>query len=143
MDGHRYGSLTGCCDEDGEEIYGNINGGVPSWATEGQSASQEGLCSSESAPVLTWIQSVELSRHSPPRSKLECLKAGLLSCSLDLLFNPEDGGDILVLHVSWISTDYKALYSENRLLHNYHSENLALEIFSALHLNIVYYWYLC
>lgn len=107
MDGHRYGSLTGCCDEDGEEIYGKVNGGVLSWATEVQSASQEVLCSTEWLLVLTWMQSLQLSRHSPPISKVKCPDAVLLSCLLDLLFNPEDGGDILVLHVSWISADYR------------------------------------
>jgi hypothetical protein len=59
--------------EDGNEIYGDIIGGVTSWATDGLSASQEELCFIELVLVLTWIISLQLSNLRPLRNKLKCL----------------------------------------------------------------------
>jgi hypothetical protein len=34
-----------------------------------------------------------------------------------VLFEPEHGGDMFLRNVSWLLTDYTALYSEDRTLH--------------------------
>jgi hypothetical protein len=48
-----------------------------------------------------------------------CLHAGIL---LSLFFNPEDGGDMFLQIVGWLSRDYMALYHRRQ----YSSENMEL-----------------
>jgi hypothetical protein len=43
---------------------------------------------------------------------------------LALFFDPEDGGDILLQNVDWLSTDYTALIPEDSFLHIQCGENL-------------------
>jgi hypothetical protein len=44
--------------------------------------------------------------------------------SLHLFFDIEDGGDMFLRNVGWLSTAYSALYPRDRTLHNHRSENL-------------------
>jgi hypothetical protein len=43
---------------------------------------------------------------------------------LGLFLNPEDGGDMSLRDVGWLSTNYTTLYPEDRTLHNHFRENL-------------------
>jgi hypothetical protein len=51
------------------------------------------------------------------------LHAGFLFC---LIFNPEDGADILLRNTGWLSADYTTLYPEDRTVRNDRCENLTL-----------------
>jgi hypothetical protein len=44
--------------------------------------------------------------------------------SPDLLYNPENGGEMFLWNVDWLSADYTALYPKNRTLYKHRCENL-------------------
>jgi hypothetical protein len=57
------------------------------------------------------------------------------SALLGLFFEPEDGGDMFLQNIDWLSVDYAALYiPEDGTLHNHCYENLkSYFIYSDLH----------
>jgi hypothetical protein len=69
--------------------------------------------------LLSSISLLYIIRNSVQRIALlaACFHAGFLL--------PEDGGDMFLRHVGWLSTDYTALYiPEDITLHNHRCENL-------------------
>jgi hypothetical protein len=50
-----------------------------------------------------------------------------------LLFSPENGADVFLRNVDWLSTDCTALYPRKSTLHNYHCENLKSYNFRKTH----------
>jgi hypothetical protein len=57
-----------------------------------------------------------------------CFHAGFL---LGLFFDPEDGGNIFLLNVSSLTTDYMTLHP--RTLHNQYCENLKSDLIYFIH----------
>jgi hypothetical protein len=43
---------------------------------------------------------------------------------LGLFVDPEDGSNMFLQNICWLSVDYTALYPKDRTLHNHHWENL-------------------
>jgi hypothetical protein len=71
------------------------------------------------------LKSTDVSEeHAPPHSGLKGKQSKETSI-LDLLFNPDEGGDILLRNVGGLSTDYTALYPrrKNHLCENLRSYN--------------------
>jgi hypothetical protein len=71
-----------------------------------------------------YLQSLRISRARNQRRNNHCLPLAFTLISVGLFFDLENGGDMFLRKVSWLSTDFKALYPGEIYLHNHYCKSL-------------------
>jgi hypothetical protein len=89
--------------ENSLQFYGCVRS---EWALQGSLGKIWGNHSGDYEKFYFWDTT-----QSKQESRMKLLHAGFL---LRLLFNPEEGVDIILLHVGWLSMGYMVLYSRRQ-----------------------------